>query len=179
MKVFVCALLMLMPLISFSQKVTRLVSTYKKDTVEKGQGIIYGEFIQRLGFSSGGFSQDISIQHVASGEVYSFRVKGTFKSAKENTFCYHIPAGKFIILQYFWTKSKWYGGELHFEPVYKGGSNERFEFVIEPDTLTYLGTWHFDEEMVSFKDNKTTLDGKVKGAFKNLSFDQARIELPH
>lgn len=40
--------------------------------------IIYGNFIQRLGFTSGGFPQDIRLENVDTKEIYRFRVKPTF-----------------------------------------------------------------------------------------------------
>src|SRR5690606_38236866 len=92
---------------AYSQNIKSLNSVNVNETISGDNAIIYGTFIQRLGFSSGGFPQDIRIMNVETKEVSSFRVKPTFKSAKQNDFIYFIAPGKYIILNYWWTQSKW------------------------------------------------------------------------
>lgn len=196
MKGITLALLLLIPLTALSQQTAWLNNVMKKDTVQTGQAIMYGSFIQRLGFSSGGFSQDISIRNVETDEVYTFRVKAAFKSARENVFCFHIPPGKYVIQNYYWTKSKWYGGTMYNEPIYKNVASsqvrkmvyegqikkeelQQYEFVIAPGTLNYLGTWRFDQEVVAFRDDKFNFDERLKGTYKNLPFSEAVTMLPH
>ena len=86
MKKYLATLLILVSLTTNGQITITLKEVLSKDTVRSGQGIIYGLFIQRLGFSSGGFPQDIRIINLDTKEIFSFRVKPTFKSAKENIF---------------------------------------------------------------------------------------------
>jgi hypothetical protein len=172
-----------------------LKEVLSKDTVESGQGIIYGLFIQRLGFSSGGFPQDIRIVNLATKEIFSFRVKPTFKSAKENIFSFHIPSGDYAIIQYWWTQSKWYGGKMFTEPIFKnyafsdietklksGELKEEelghFNFSIQPNTLNYMGTWHFDKEQVSFSDDKMKLDKILSKTQTKLNFENATFSIP-
>src|SRR5690606_3374808 len=152
---------------------TTLEEVSSGDTINNGKGIIYGNFIQRLGFSSGGFPQDIRLINLDTKEVLTFRVKPTFKSSKENTFVYYIKPGNYAILNYWWTQSKWYGGKMFTEPIFKnidatdnfenkissGQINidnlEQFTFSISENSLNYLGTWHFDKGLVSFSNDKT------------------------
>ena len=94
-------LLIFIPLQIFSQKIISLEPVKGKETIKSGESIIYGNFIQRLGFSSGGFPQDIRIVNIESNEIYAFRVKPAYKSAKENTFCSHIKPGKYYLLNYW------------------------------------------------------------------------------
>jgi hypothetical protein len=47
----------------------KLDKVAKNDSVQKGQGVIYGNFIQRLGFSSGGFPQDIRLRNTETNEL--------------------------------------------------------------------------------------------------------------
>ena len=166
-------------------------------TVKPAQAIIYGNFIQRLGFSSGGYSQEIRIINLDTEELYSFTVKPAFKSAKENTFIYFIKPGNYAILHYWWPQSKWYGGKIFTEPIYKGIASttdldekiksgqiskdelKQFTFSVADNSLTYLGTWHFDKEIVEFKDKKLDLDTPLSKRFKKLNFSEAIIELPH
>ena len=167
------------------------------DTIPTGKAIIYGNFIQRLGFSSGGFPQDIRIINIETKQVLTFRVKPTFKSAKENTFVCSIKPGKYAILNYWWTKSTWYGGRFFTEPIFKGvdvtdnfeqkiksgqinqNELEQFTFEIKKNSLNYLGTWHFDKGLVSFTEDKIQFDNLVKSKFKKLNFLEAITVLPN
>jgi hypothetical protein len=181
----------------YSQSIKSLNSVSTNETISGDNAIIYGTFIQRLGFSSGGFPQDIRIMNVETKEVFSFRVKPTFKSAKENDFIYFLAPGKYIILNYWWTQSKWYGGTMFTEPIYKdidatvklekkiksGELQEedfvQFSFTISENTINYLGTWHFDKGLVSFTDEKTKLDNKISDKFKKIDFMNAKTVLPN
>lgn len=178
------------------QNFNKLNETNSGDTISSEEGIIYGNFIQRLGFSSGGFPQDIRLINLETKEVLAFRVKPTYKSAKENTFVYYIKPGKYAILNYWWTKSTWYGGKFYTEPIFKsidvtdnfeekiksGQINqnelEQFTFEITKNSLNYLGTWHFDKGLVSFTDDKIQFDNLVKSKFKKLDFSKATTILP-
>lgn len=102
-------------LLSKGQDVIVLDKVSNTDNVRDNKSIIYGNFIQRLGFSSGGFPQDIIIHNIDTKEFFKFRVKPTFKSKKENQFCVHINPGDYIIVNYLWTQSKWYGGTMYGE----------------------------------------------------------------
>ena len=178
-----------------AQRFTPLSVVSDKDTVLAGQGIIYGLFIQRLGFSSGGFPQDIRLLNLDTKQIFTFRVKPTFKSSKENFFCYHIPAGHYAVQQYWYTQSKWYGGTMFEEHIFKGkafseigpglqagqireDSLGRYKFYISPHSLNYTGTWHFDQEIVSFTNDKMVLDKKLRQKYKRLLPDSAVANLP-
>ena len=195
MKQFLITLLIISSTVTQGQELKTLKEVSSKDTIQSGQGIIYGLFIQRLGFSSGGFPQDIQLINFDTEEIFSFRVKPTFKSAKENIFSYHIPAGHYAILNYFWTQSKWYGGKIFTEPIFKGlafsdvepkiqaeqlkeDELEQYKFSIQPNTINYIGTWHFDKEIVSFSDDKINLDKKVKKKLAKLNLDDAVLSIP-
>ncbi len=179
------------------QELIKLEKVESKGSFIENQAIIYGKFIQRLGFSSGGFPQDIRIQNLETKEFYKFRVKPTYKSRKENPFIFHIPPGNYRILVYWWTKSQWYGGKMFTEPIYKGidasknGFKKKwesgkiqekdldyYEFTVEKNAINYLGTWHFDTGLVSFSNNKIQFDKEVKSEYENINFDNAEISLP-
>jgi hypothetical protein len=170
-----------------TQEVIALDNVKNEDTVKDGQAIIYGNFIQRLGFSSGGYPQDIRLINLVTKEILSFRVKPTFKSAKENAFIYFIKSGNYAILNYWWTQSKWYGGKMYTEEIYKnidasdgleqkiksGQINpaelKQFSFVITEKSINYLGSWHFDKGIVSFSDDKEKHDNSVRSRYTNIS----------
>ena len=196
MKQLLATLLTIASFVVKGQNIKTLNEVSSKDTIQSGQGIIYGVFVQRLGFSSGGFPQDIRLINLDTKEIFSFRVKPTFKSAKENTFYYHIPSGNYSVLHYWWTQSKWYGGKMYTEPIFKHFAFsdidsklksgelkrkelEQYKFSIQPNSLTYLGTWHFEKEIVSFSDNKIDLDEKLKDKFSRLDFKNVIITIPN
>jgi hypothetical protein len=196
MKKYLATLLILASLTTNAQTIKTLKEALSKDTIQSGQGIIYGLFIQRLGFSSGGFPQDIRIVNINTREIFSFRVKPTFKSAKENIFSFHIPPGDYAIIQYWWTQSKWYGGKMFTEPIFKNYAFseieaklksseikeeelEHFKFSIQPNTLNYVGSWHFDKEQVSFSHDKVNIDKKVTKTQTKLNFGNAAISIPN
>jgi hypothetical protein len=193
---FIITLLIISSSVAYGQTMKTLKEVSSKDTVQTGQGVIYGLFIQRLGFSSGGFPQDIRLINLDTKEIFSFTVKRTFKSAKENIFSYHIPAGNYAILNYLWTQSKWYGGKVFTEPIFKGlafsdmeqkiqegqlkqGELEQYKFSIRANTINYIGTWHFNNENVSFSDDKIKLDKKLKEKLARLNLDNAVLSIPN
>jgi hypothetical protein len=196
MKHLATAFFLLLTIFAKGQDFKTLNETKSGDTISSEEAIIYGNFIQRLGFSSGGFPQDIRLINIETKEVLAFRVKPTYKSAKENTFIYFIKPGKYAILNYWWTQSTWYGGKFFTEPIFKnidvtdnfeqkiksGQINqnelEQFTFEITKNSLNYLGTWHFDKGFVSFTDDKMQFDNLVKIKFKKLDFSTATIILP-
>lgn len=178
------------------QETLELKEVKKNDKITSGQAIIYGSFIQRLSTNSIGFPQDIRVVNINTTEVFAFRVKPTLKSGKENTFCYFLKPGTYMILDYWWTDNKWYGGNSLIEPVYKGidatdslrekiDTNrinqrdlKRFLFEVKSNTLNYLGTWHFDTGMVYFTNDKDELDKKLKKKYKLLDFTKANTIIP-
>jgi hypothetical protein len=182
---------------NYAQNIIALDDLGSNDTIPKGKAVFYGKFIQRLGFSSGGFPQDIRLVNLDTKEVFSFTVKPTFKSAKENNFCYVIKAGNYAILHYCWTQSKWYGGKIFIEPIFKGidatdnlekkinaGQMKQddlvpFIFSLSENSLNYLGTWHFDKGLVKFSDDKQNFDNQIRGKYKKLNFSGAKTNLPN
>lgn len=196
MKVSIIAILFCFSVFANGQGLIRLDEPKANETVPAGKAIFYGNFIQRLGFKSGGYPQDIRIVNIDTHATYTFRVKSTFKAAKENIFCYIIEPGTYAILNYWWTKSTWYGGKSYIEPIIKGiVTDEKLEervkkgelkeedfelytFSVTPNSLNYLGTWDFGKSPVSFADEKSASDEKLQGRFKNLDFPNANTVLP-
>jgi hypothetical protein len=196
MKYLLITFFFLLTIFAEGQNFITLNEVGSGDIISSEEAIIYGNFIQRLGFSSGGFPQDIRIINLETKEAFTFRVKPTYKSAKENIFIYFIKPGKYAILNYWWTKSTWYGGKFFTEPIFKnidmtdnfdlkiksGQINqnelEQFTFEITKNSLNYLGTWHFDNGLVYFTDDKMQFDSLVKNKFKKLDFLSATTILP-
>src|SRR5690606_522589 len=92
----------------------------KQDSLWPGESAVYGRFVQRLGFSSGGLPQYVHIRNKITDSIYSLIVKPAYKSARQNTFCAYLPPGDYEILAYHWAKSEWYVSKHHAEQVYKG-----------------------------------------------------------
>lgn len=197
MKHVLIALLLIVSLGAAAQPGRRLEKLGANDTIPAGQAAFYGEFIQRLKkLKSGGYPQDIRLINIETNEVFVFRVKSTFKTSKENQFCYLIEPGTYAILNYWWTESKWYGGKSYMEPIYKGDDSifetERkiknkeqrpdelilFKFTVAENTLNYLGTWHFEDSPVFFTNDKEETDKEMLDKYKKLDFPASRIAIP-
>ncbi|RHJ84327.1 hypothetical protein [Parabacteroides sp. AM08-6] len=196
MKTLITILFLCLSVFSRGENLIRLEEPKSNEAVPAGKAIFYGKFIQRLGFKSGGYPQDIRIVNIDTHETYTFRVKTTFKAAKENVFCYVIEPGTYAIVNYWWTKSTWYGGKSHIEPIFKGievndklqervdtgelkeEDFEMYSFTVSPNTLHYLGTWDFSKSPVSFSDEKGTLDNTMISKYKKLDFPNAKTTLP-
>ena len=176
-----------------AQKYVRLKAVEPFDTPKKVHGIMYGNFVQRLAFSSGGYPQDIRILNVDSGRLYTFQVKKILKSAKENAFCYYIAPGNYVILNYWYIQSKWYGGMEFLEPVSRAGADtlrvvsndssyfaleDRFRFTILPGSVTYVGTWDFSDPQARFRDEKDEITPVMQRKFKKFDFSRSRSSVP-
>jgi hypothetical protein len=176
-----------------AQKLVRLRAVEPFDTPKKVHGIMYGNFVQRLAFSSGGYPQDIRILNVDSGRLYTFEVKKTFKSAKENTFCYYIAPGNYVILNYRYIQSKWYGGMEFLEPVNRAGADTlhialndsshypleyKFRFTILPASVTYVGTWDFSDPQARFRDEREDITPLMQRKYKKIDFCVSRTCVP-
>ncbi|EIA08962.1 hypothetical protein [Flavobacterium frigoris] len=197
MKITITTIFAFLTMFAYGQNMSNLKELGNNETIPTGQAVIYGNFIQRLGFSSGGFPQDIKIINIETKELYTFRVKPTFKSAKENTFCYTLKPGTYAISNYLWTQSKWYGAKMVTEPVFKNidatdqienkintGKLKEIDFVpftftVTENTLNYLGTWHFDTGLVKFTNDKQVFDIKIIDKYKKLDLATAKIVLPN
>ncbi|QMU30760.1 hypothetical protein [Adhaeribacter radiodurans] len=192
---FLLVVLVCIFFVTKGQNIKSLEAVSKQDANPENQAIIYGSFVQRLGFSSGGFAQDIRIMNVETKEIFSFRVKPIFKSAKENAFCFYIKPGSYKILNYWWTESKWYGGKMFTEYIFKGiesskvadklkkgeiqvNNLEQYSFRVTDSSVHYLGTWHFDKELVSFSNNKEQLDITIQTEYQKINWVQAKPEIP-
>lgn len=178
------------------ENIEKLKSVDKEDSVTEGHAVIYGLFVQRLEKKSAGYPQYICIENTSSHHLYMFQVKPTMTADRENVFCYHILPGTYRIVSYYWVINNWYGGKAHTEPVYKGikvdkDFNRRLEkgdikeddlksytITIRPNSINYLGTWHFDTEPATFSNDRDSLNTDMADRYPNLDFRHARTTLP-
>ncbi|WP_083320982.1 energy transducer TonB [Hymenobacter glacialis] len=151
------------------------------------QGLVYGNCIQRLGFSSGGLSQHVRLVNLTTGKALLLEVKPLLRSRRENPFCYVVPPGRYALYRYEFAESKWYGAEMHEENVRKpkpAHSNDslqasRYLFTVQPGKVHYVGTWHLEQENApAFTDDKATLDAQLAPVFKYLNFAEAVTAVP-
>lgn len=176
-QIFIVFTLTLFAFASFGQETIRLNDVGSKDTIATGQAVIYGNFVQRLGFKSGGFAQEMYIVNVATKEVMAFRVKPTFKSAKENAFIYHIKPGTYTVFMYQYVESKWYGAKIFKEPVQKADGGN-YTFTIPPNSLVNVGNWNFDKYPGTFNETNGGFNEKMRTDFSKLDFGKAIVVIP-
>jgi TonB family protein len=166
-------------------KIIPLQKPSRNDVTDSTYAIIYGNFIQRLGLSSGGFPQYVHLYNTDTEERFSMLVKPTFKSARENTFCYRIKPGNYILLNYYWTQSKWYGGDSYVENIVKSERKDipkrlinGFGFTVPPASTVYVGSWNFSKTSVYFTDDKLNIDEKIKNKHKKIDFKLVNTSIP-
>ena len=174
------------------------VNNLIRSTVQPGKhGIIIGNFVQRLGFASGGFSQQLEVINLNTKRIYSLNVKPTFKSKRENIMCFQLPIGVYAIFRYTWTQSKWYGGRINYEPIYKGFDSgtdefkvglekgkvtmdmlEWYTFEVKNNQLYYVGTWDFSDGVVKFYEEKEKFLPRFTKRYKKMKLASIENEIP-
>lgn len=188
---------LLINLVAYAQRITQLEGVGEGNSFKPGEGVIYGNFIQKLSFWKSGYQQYIRVRNLQTHEVLSFQVKSTYGGARIRPFCYYIPAGVYELWQYQYSEAKWYGTRTVTTPVFKDvdinlnvknlvdsgllrpQDLHRFTFKVEPGSTTYLGTWHFDAGAVFFTDEKAVLDEKIKSDHPALNFEKAVTAIPN
>lgn len=171
-----------------------LVPQEKWDTIPRGKAVIYGNFIQGLGFKSGGASQNIHFHNTTVQKFYSMEVKGKFTSKAENPFIYVLPPGEYEIVSYNYSVSEPFGVNTYTNYTYpdpetttkvlppdtaefKSLDLPRLFFKIDNRTLNYVGSWDFRSLQITFLNEKEKLDQKF-GKYRKLDFNTAKISLP-
>lgn len=167
----------------------------KNGKIQYGLSIIYGTFIQRLAFSSGGFPQHVAIFNADTNETFYLEIKGENSAKKQNDFLFYIKPGFYVILNYGWIKGKLFRTEYHYEPIYKGISSKDimtrirngevreedvkpYGFNVSESSLVYIGKWNFSTEVVDLKNEKLELDSRLSLEYKLLDFEKAKINIP-
>ncbi|WP_180754323.1 hypothetical protein [Hymenobacter sp. DG01] len=158
-------------------------SAQKQLPVDKG--VVYGSCVQRLGGTrSGGLGQYIRLVNLDTGKYFRLSIKPILRSRRENTFCYALPPGRYALINYEFSDSKWYGAELHVESVRKHRNsqvlaNTRYVFEVRPSQLHYVGTWDLSQEFdPRFLDEKFTIDLDFTKAYPFLPVESAQTILP-
>ena len=149
-------------------------------TIPADKGVIYGSCLQRLGFGSGGVGQYVRLINLTTGKAFRLNVKPVLRSRQENNFCY-------ALLHYEYTDSKWSGLSMHVESIHKELPTNtlplaatRYQFVVEPGQLHYVGTWNFSAaaEGAQFIQEKSRLDDWFTGKYKRLTPAAALLAVP-
>ena len=120
-----------------------------------------------------------------TGKAVRLTVKPAFRTRSENDFCFALAPGRYAIHSYEYSESKWYGLEMHLEPIRKavpasaGVSATRYVFEIKPEQVQYVGTWDFQREARPvFSNEKARLDQQLEKEYRHLNFTQASLTIP-
>ncbi|MBT2557913.1 energy transducer TonB [Hymenobacter sp. ISL-91] len=148
--------------------------TATEKTVPANKGVLYGNCIQRLGFSSGGLPQYVRILNLTTGKFYRILVKPAMRSRSENEFCVALPPGRYAL--------QWYEYSYGLEALRKAGPGPlmatRYVFTLEPGQMHYVGKWDFSQPNAPrFRNEKAQLDAHFSAETKSL-YEAARISLP-
>lgn len=161
-----------------AQKNIRLDEVNHKDTIGAERAVIYGTFVQRLNaMTSGGLNQELYLRDTATKELYVFRAKPLFKSAKQNNFIFYIKPGTYAIVEYMYQKGTWYGRK-EFRQQIKKPEGSAYLFTITPGSLNELGTWHFEKENIYFENAAAEVKDKLRPDYQKLDFTKAVQNIP-
>jgi TonB family protein len=155
-----------------------------RKTIPSDRGVVYGECLQRLGFSSGGFAQYVRLVNLDTHKAVRINVKPAFKSRQANSFCYALPPGRYALHSYEYTDSKWYGGVMHAESLRKSAALDapltaaRYVFTVLPGQLHYVGTWDFSQPQPVFLNQKAAFDTQLNKEIDAARLDAATVAVP-
>ena len=159
----------------------------KNDTIRRGLGIIYGNFIQRVGslLKQSVLPQYILLKDLETDELLACEVIQKYDGRRENIFCLHVPPGTYAMVRYFYAKNGLISDAVFWEPVIRPaddgaeeGTVPAFTFTVRPETLHYVGTWHFETSQVRFTDNKFTFDESIRKKYPKLDLEAATRAIP-
>ena len=161
-----------------AQKAIRLDEVNHKDTIGAEHAVIYGTFVQRLNaMTSGGLNQELYLRDTTTKELYVFRAKPLFKSAKQNNFIFYIKPGTYAIVEYMYQKSTWYGFK-EFRHQIKKPEGSAYLFTITPGSLNELGIWHFEKENIYFENAAAEVRDKLRQDYQKLDFTKVVQDIP-
>ncbi|MBC6698012.1 energy transducer TonB [Hymenobacter puniceus] len=153
---------------------TRLWGAADNKVLPADKGVLYGNCIQRLGFSSGGLPQYVRVLNLTSGKFYRILVKPAMRSRSENSFCVALPPGRYAL--------QWYEYSYGLDALRKPGQGQltdtRYYFTLQPGQMHYVGKWDFSQQDAPrFLNEKAQLDAQFPPDNKAL-YEGARISLP-
>ncbi len=176
--------------VCFSQVGNKLRHVKIRDERNKfGRTIMYGSFISIKGVT-GGF---IELYNTENNQYYFFDIAPGDKNGSH--FRWYVPPGKYVLLKYRWGQWRFEGSIGNADDIYKWGrmanrsridetsledTNQRYTFYVAPDTVTYVGAWHFEDVKVSFKNEKSSQDSTelYKTVRKKLDITKSLISIP-
>lgn len=149
--------------------------TASRGPLPPDKGLIYGNCVQRLGFSSGGLLQDVQLVNLDTRKVVRVVVKPTMSSRKENEFCVALPPGRYALHTYSYS----YG----MEPLRKGQAgaitDTRYVFVVQAGLVNYVGTWDFSApQRPRFTIDQAALTDRINPIYTKLGFAEAVLAVP-
>lgn len=150
-----------------------------KDALPADQGVVYGVFVQRLGFSSGGIGQYVRLYHLETGRAVNILVKPVAKSRKDNEFCVALPPGRYALQTYQFGSSGENIRKPRPAPADAPVAATRYVLTVRAGQLQYAGTWHFEQPGTPrFTNDKAVTDTRLRDKFDKLPFEAAATRLP-
>lgn len=156
------------------------------DTLTESYSIIYGTFIHRLRNTEDRFDRydEIEFKNVETGELYSMKTKREFFRKEYYLMVFFIPPGKYILNNYFYTRSTLFKQKLFKEPILRpivgddSTNSNKYIIHVKENSLNFIGNWDFSAKFPKFTNKKNTLDVILKPIYPRLNLDSAIIALP-
>ncbi|GAB3334008.1 energy transducer TonB [Hymenobacter humi] len=160
----------------------------KRWPAPKGQGMIYGTCLQRLGSTNSlGTGEFVQLVNLTTHKLVTIGVKPPMKSRRENGFFYALPAGRYALHIYAYPDKVWGPYRTHFEHLRKPVAPApnaplratRYQFTVESGKVHYVGTWNLaNENQPEFLDEKSQIDTAIQASFPQFNFKEAVMALP-
>lgn len=168
------------------------VTPYSAEEGNTNKGVIYGEMLRKPDGKNRPGIQRVFLYEVNRKLFYNLCPTGHSEYRKlTRSFCYHLPAGTYILHTLYWNKKDLYDtvtwsteriakgtrmkqinwamrtgavnrGTARPSTYDEGEVNNPFTFTIEKGKIHYLGLWDFSNVTLIIIDNKEALDKMYK-----------------
>lgn len=168
------------------------VTPYSAEEGNTNKGVIYGEMLRKPDGKNRPGIQRVFLYEVNRKLFYNLCPTGHSEYRKlTRSFCYHLPAGTYILHTLYWNKKDLYDtvtwsteriakgtrmkqinwamrtgavnrGTARPSTYDEGEVNNPFTFTIEKGKIHYLGLWDFSNDTLIIIDNKEVLDKMYK-----------------
>lgn len=142
----------------------------------QNEAAIYGVFVQRLGFSSGGTPQTLFIRNIETKEVVRVTVKPTWASKQKNSFSAKMKPGTYELTHYHFPE----GYTQNWKNIYSCSTREecikineriknndttdlvRYKFTVESNKINCIGVLDFSQAIPVFRNNEDEIASILK-----------------
>ncbi|MDO7877515.1 hypothetical protein Q5H93_22440 [Hymenobacter sp. ASUV-10] len=189
---------------SYNKKLVLPIKVWgpERRVLPASQALVYGSSVGTKGSVYGHYMR---LANLSTGKVVLLDVKPSMPTKVHDAFCYALPPGRYALYKYEYALHKtigagygatsngmvpgggveYYKKETYEADLYKALGDglplraRRYEFVVAPGQLYYLGTWDVSKsDQPVFRNEKLQLDEELHGIYKYIDLEKALVALP-